>query len=232
MAANIPGWTEFKLSLDRVYQSRFLSIRGRLFFDSSDALVPQAINKQEDVYSGSPPGSGAVPASAPGFVSANGGCVASISSGTSAQESAFLDASENGNDVFFLTTEGLVPQDIDSSYDVYDAHVCSSESPCISAPSSPPPCTTAEACRTASPPQPEVFGAPAGATFNGPGNLTPAVVVNKPPTRAQKLTKALRTCRKDRSKKKRAECERQAKKKYGVAKEVMRRRNQSMAGSK
>src|SRR5664280_437074 len=56
-----------------------------------------------------------------------GGCVALISSGSSSHESAFLDASESGDDVFILTTAQLGGADTDKSYDVYDAHVCSGE---------------------------------------------------------------------------------------------------------
>ena len=37
------SWTAF-------YQSRYLSDSGRLFFNSSDALVPQDVNGTEDVY--------------------------------------------------------------------------------------------------------------------------------------------------------------------------------------
>jgi hypothetical protein len=42
--------------------------------------------------------------------------------------------------------------------------------------------------------------------------LIPSV---KPLTRAQKLAKALKACRKDHKKRKRLACEKQAKKKYG-----------------
>ena len=116
------------------------------------------------------------------------GCVGLISSGESSQESALMDADEGGaagehgkpgtaagGDVFFMTTSKLAPQDFDQAYDVYDAHECTSASPCI-----PPPagaaaeCTTAEACRAAPNPEPGIYGAPPSATFNGLGNLTPA----------------------------------------------------------
>ena len=78
-----------------------------------------------------------------------------------------------------------------------------------------------EACRGAPAPQP-VFGAPASATFNGPGNFAPpavaTVVKPKPLTRAEKLAKALKACKKDKSRKKRVACERQARRKYGPKK--------------
>jgi hypothetical protein len=227
LAANIPGWTELALGKAR-YQSRFLSDEGRLFFNSSDALVPQAVNSSEDVYEWEPagtepgsPSSDSCTEGAPGFVASEHGCVSLISSGTSAQESAFLDASANGDHVFFLTSERLVSQDTDTAFDVYDAHVCSSGSPCVSPAVSPPSCTTADACRAASPPQPGVFGAPASATFSGPGNLAPA----PPPLakaktaaqiKAERLAKALKACRKDKDKGKRQKCEKAARKAFGA----------------
>ena len=50
-----------------------------------------------------------------------------ISSGTAEQESAFLEASENGDDAFFITAQPLVAADHDTNYDLYDARVCTSE---------------------------------------------------------------------------------------------------------
>ena len=97
-----------------------------------------------------------------------------ISSGTSRGESSFYDASENGDDVYFITSSRLVSEDVDTSYDVYDAHVCSPEAPCSTAPVSPPPCTSGDSCKAAPSPQPAIFGAPASATFNGAGNVSPA----------------------------------------------------------
>ena len=70
-----------------------------------------------------------------------GGCVGLISSGESEHESAFLDASESGDDVFFLTAQQLAPQDIDTNFDVYDARVCEPGSRCA-----PPPAKHAKTC--------------------------------------------------------------------------------------
>jgi hypothetical protein len=193
LAANVPGWSQYTLT-DAIYQSRYLSNSGRLFFNSSDALVPRDVNGQEDVYEyepegvgsgGAPCGSGAASGSevfkvARGFevegrrMEEGAGCVGLISSGTSGEESAFLDASETGGDVFFLTTSKLAPQDFDDAPDVYDAHECTSAAPCVATPTVPPPCVTAEGCRAAPVPQPAIFGAPSSATFSGFGNVAPS----------------------------------------------------------
>jgi hypothetical protein len=213
LAANIPGWTPYTIS-HALYQSRYLSDSGRLFFNSNDALVPQDINKNQDVYQYEPAGVGDCSSASSTFHAASGGCVALISSGRAAGESAFLDASENGNDVFFLTAERLVHQDVDTALDVYDAHVCSPGAPCFEEAERPPACSTVDSCRTAPSPQPGIFGAPSSSTFSGPSNLSPV----PPLTKAQQLAKALSACRGNykRSKKRRAACERQARKRYGA----------------
>ncbi len=221
LAASIPGWTpaietiEQKLNIE----SRVLSNEGRLFFDSADALVPQDTNGKEDVYEYEPQGVDSCAQA--------GGCVSLISAGTSGEESVFLDASgkgpggREGEDVFFLTTSRLVPQDVDSSYDVYDAHVCSAAVPCSTAPVSPPACTTGDSCKAAPSPQPAIFGAPASATFSGAGNVAPAVskagVAPKRLTQVQKLAAALKMCRK-KSSRMRAVCESRVRKKYRTTK--------------
>lgn len=55
LAANVPGWTPYALQV-AVYQSRYLSDSGRLFFNSSDALVPKDVNGTGDVYEFEPVG--------------------------------------------------------------------------------------------------------------------------------------------------------------------------------
>jgi hypothetical protein len=209
LAATVPGW-QSSSGGDTVYQSRYLSNTGRLFFNARSSLVPNDVNDQWDVYEYEPEGVGTC-TSATGsgsdvFKPANTievegrdveegpGCVGLISSGESKDESVFLDASEasgegphgeelndGGGDVFFLTTAKLAPQDVDESYDVYDAHECTSESPCTQAATTPAPCNNEASCKPAPEPQPSVYGPPASATFSGPGNLAspPLVVVKK-----------------------------------------------------
>lgn len=222
IAANIPGWTPYTTG-KALYQSRYLSNSGRLFFNSSDALAPQDINDAEDVYEYEPLNfeneekKQECPESSATFSAGSDGCVDLISAGTSGEESAFLDASETGGDVFFLTSAQLALQDTDTSLDVYDAHECTSAAPCLPASvEQPPPCVTEASCKPAPAPQPAIFGAPSSATFSGPGN--PATGAGKSTTsRAKpltgtqkKLARALKVCRK-KPKKKRQACEKQAK---------------------
>jgi hypothetical protein len=219
VAANVPGWQQTRINGDvERYQSRYLSDGGRLFFNSDDALVPHDVNGTEDVYEYEPPGVTCTTASA-AYAEQAQGCVGLISSGTSSSESGFLDASESGEDVFFLTSERLLPQDFDTSLDIYDAHECSEASPCLATPTlAPPACTTGDQCKPAPSPQPTGFGPPSSQTFSGAGNLAATkkavAVKSKQLTRAQKLTLALKTCRK-KPKKRRARCEKNARKAYG-----------------
>jgi DNA-binding beta-propeller fold protein YncE len=224
LAGSLPGWP--KISTHAVYQPRNLDNSGRLFFDSADALVPQDVNGKEDVYEYEPDDVGGC--------TLTDGCVGLISSGASSEESAFLDASgkglggEEGEDVFFMTSAKLVAKDVDSARDVYDAHTCSEAVPCASTQSVvPPACATAESCRAAPAPQPDIFGAPASATFSGPGDAAP----QRPPApkgetaaekRAKQLARALRACRAKHNRHKRKACERAADRAYGPARKAAR----------
>ncbi len=213
------------------YEPRFLSSSGRLFFDSPDMLVPGASNGLQNVYEYEPEGVGScspeVHSQDVVFREENGvkGCVGLISSGTSNEESTFLDASgkgpggEEGEDVFFLTKSQLSSQDIDSANDVYDAHECSTVALCASGSGNvPPACIDADSCRVAPTPQPSIFGAPSSATFTGAGNPIPQItrtpVKPKGLTRAQRLARALAAC-KHRAKRTRAECVVRARKEFG-----------------
>lgn len=132
---------------------RPLADGGRLFFQTLEALVPSDTNNQLDVYE------------------YEDGQPSLISSGTSASASTFQGASESGADVFFVAHQQLVPQDTQKEGTViYDARVGGGFPAVVS----PPPCTTADACRVSVSPLPSVFGAPASATFSGAGNLSPA----------------------------------------------------------
>jgi hypothetical protein len=237
LAASIPGWTS--AGVVTLYQSRYLNNEGRLFFNSPADLVPGADNAKEDVYEFEPTKVGGctptLSSSDAVYVQEEAGspvegCIGLISSGTSSEESAFLDASETGEDVFFLTAAKLSPTDTDQALDVYDSHVCTTTAPCPSTTLTvSPACTTTESCRAAPTPLPEVFSAPASATFSGPGNTPPAqtttpnTTVKQPVlSRAQQLAKALRACRAKHNRHKRAACETQARKHYAPAHKARR----------
>jgi hypothetical protein len=242
LAGNVPGWT--KLSDKRaIYQSRYLSDSGRLYFQSPADLVPAAVNAKEDVYeyepAGVPHGMHRCTSESASFGEAAQGCLGLISSGTASSESAFLDASETGGeseggetpdegggDVFFVTAAQLSPRDTDQSFDVYDAHECTSSSPCVYSPEQTPPaaCAASSSCRPYTEPTQTPASGPATGTTGPSGNLSPQhgvlpnrVVKPKPATRAQKLAAALASCRTryKRSTAKREACEKRAHRSYG-----------------
>jgi DNA-binding beta-propeller fold protein YncE len=168
VAGSIPGWTPVTGST-ALYQSRYLSDQGRLFFNSPVGLAPKDSNGTQDVYEYEPTGIGSCTMATAGFTQGAGGCVELISGGTSARESVFLDASESGNDVFFLTTSKLALQDVDSALDAYDAHVCTTAIPCPPPASPPPPACEGDACQL--PATPPNDATPGSLTFNGAGNV-------------------------------------------------------------
>jgi hypothetical protein len=178
LAGSLVDWAN-KGQTNPLRQPRYLSNAGMLFFNSPVALVPQDVNGLEDVYEYEPAGVGGESGCSSGsatFSQASEGCVSLISSGTSGQESALVETSASGDDVFFITSSRLTAPDYDNSYDMYDAHVCSASVPCP--PPSvlvPPPCDTSDSCKPAPSPQPAAFGAPASATFSGSGNIAPQV---------------------------------------------------------
>ena len=124
--------------------------------------------------------------------------------------------SSSGSDIFFSTHTQLVGQDTDVLRDIYDARTDGG----FPAPTPEPSCS-GEACQGASSGSPS-FGSSGSSSFTGGGNLTPGSTSFPPPeepkakplTRAQKLTKALKQCKKDKAKKKRLACEKQARKQY------------------
>jgi hypothetical protein len=77
---------------------------GRVFFNSTDALVPRDLNEREDAYEWAD------------------GRVNLISTGISHFDSALLSATADGKDAYFFTRDTLVPQDLNRELvKVYDA---------------------------------------------------------------------------------------------------------------
>ncbi len=213
--SDIAAGTHFESFLEgkSLYQPRVLSGGGnRVFFETYDALVPQDTNGQLDVYEYEAPGSGSCTSSSETFSERSGGCVSLISGGESDEESSFVDASANGSNVFFTTSQPLVPQDKDTLPDLYDAREDGGF------PVAPQLECTGTGCQ-GSPAAPPTFATPPSATFAGAGNfappsLEPPKVKPKVLTRAQKLAAMLRTCKK-KPRRARISCEATAKRRYG-----------------
>jgi hypothetical protein len=99
----------------RVYKPRALTAGGsRIYFESQDILWPTDTNPDFDVYQWE--------ASGVGTCARPVGCVSLVSSGRSTADAAFVDASADGNDVFFLTDRSLASAD-PGGVDLYDARV-------------------------------------------------------------------------------------------------------------
>jgi hypothetical protein len=175
------------------------------FFDTADPLVTQDTNGTLDVYEW------------------HEGRVSLISSGTEAYPSFFLGSSADGANVFIGTHANLIPSlNTESQGNIYDARICTGAEPCIK----PAAGVTAQceggACQT---PQPApIDQTPASLTFSGTGNLLAELPPPPRPKktaaqiRAGRLAAALKICKRDRSKKERAACETQARKRYDPVK--------------
>jgi hypothetical protein len=141
---------------------RYLSADGnKVFFETSEALVPEDANGQMDVYEWERTGTGSC-------VTIQPGCLSLISTGHSTAESYFGDASATGDNVFFFTREPLVGEDRDENIDVYDARVNGGIEAREAAPSVSS--CEGEACRGLSSP-PAEGGPPASETLAGSGEL-------------------------------------------------------------
>jgi hypothetical protein len=185
---------------------RWMSDDGdRVFFDSAVPLVPEDTNGLVDVYEWERDGSGSCHTA--------GGCVSLLSGGKSDDNSYLLDASANGDNVFFVTRAQLLGEDQDETFNVYDARVEGAHPPAGT--------SCSEAGCQGVPGAPPIFATPSSVTFAGVGNFPPPAPAKpatkpkaKPLTRAQKLAQALRACRKKRKGASRTACEKQARKRY------------------
>lgn len=177
----------------------------RVFFDTPAALVPQDTNGVRDVYEW------------------ENGTVYLISSGSSPQESFYLDNDRAGENVFFATSSGLVTGDTDEAYDVYDARIPRrGDNP-------PPEAVPCKGSVCQGPPSvPQLLGEPASEAFDGTGNVTVEPVKHataRSLTRKQKLARALKACKRHKVARKRASCDRRAHRRFAANAAGVRRGN-------
>jgi hypothetical protein len=154
-------------SENSLYTPNALSEDGsRLFFNSFDALVPRDTNGAQDVYQWEALGSGDCTTQSAHYTLANDGCIGLISTGESAQDSEFVDATPDGSDVFFKTGSSIDPRD-PGLIDVYDARVDGGYPP----PAVPSPPCLGDACQgvPSAPNDPTA----SSASFRGAGDPPP-----------------------------------------------------------
>ncbi len=175
--AGVPSLVGGRSSLS-VYRARDLLEDGTLFFDSSDALVPHGSDGRGNVYE------------------YENGHVYPISDAAGGYESFFLDASANGENVFFATADQLLPQDTSNNVVVYDARVGGGFPVTVA----PPVCANADSCKPPVSPQPSVFSPAGSATFNGVGNVS-----SQPPPK-ETVTKKTAKCKRGFVKSKSGKC--------------------------
>jgi len=167
VSATLPEGTEGEPTIGySFYRPRAVLDNGRVFFNSVAPLVSVDSNGTWDVYQYEPFGVGScTPVSASASTSvAEDGCISLISSGADKEPSVFLDASESGDDIFFLTYARLSALDTDDIVDVYDARVNG-----VAAVAEQNPECLGEACR--SPASSPDDTSPGSAVFSGAGNV-------------------------------------------------------------
>jgi len=175
-----PFWIAARLPVfeTTLYAPRVLAEDGsRLYFESQDALTPRDTNGRVDVYQWEEPGAGSCDEGDVTFSGDAGGCIELVSLGKSLTDSLFLDAGPTGEDVFFTTLSGLLPEDY-GLLDVYDARVGGG----FPSPPAPQPECEGETCRH--PPGAPELTTPATSSFRGAGDPTP--VARRPRPRCPK----------------------------------------------
>jgi hypothetical protein len=187
----------------------------KVFFETEEALVPRDRDENNDIYEWSAKGG------APSLTLISSGQTpvyrGEFSGIVAANKLAAV--TPNGDDVFFFATDALTPSSgLTGAPAIYDARVGGGFAESAVTKS----CSGDECQPAVQAPQ---IGAPSTETLAGAGNLapppaskTPVKAKPKPLTRAQKLARALKRCKKDKAKRKRAACQKSAHKRYGRGK--------------
>jgi hypothetical protein len=153
------------------YLPRWINEAGtEVFFNTNQPLVPQDVNRHQDVYEWEVDGTGGCTQAA--------GCVAPISDVQAPHAARFIDASANGEDVFFTQRVSLVPTAIDETVKLYDARVNGGFA-------EPELACTGTGCQGV-PPATPIFATPASVTFAGVGNFEPVASARKSTAKPKK----------------------------------------------
>lgn len=160
-----------EMNLDRtpktVQEVRLMSADGsRVFFASPDPLVAADVNGMPDVYEW------------------ENGHVYLISGGDAPVKSTYVDSSETGGDIFFVTPQSLVPNAEEGATTVYDARI---PRPGDFPPPEKTPCS-GSVCQ-GPPSVPELLVPGGSATFEGLGNIPPEAKPSIPPPVKKKCKK-------------------------------------------
>jgi len=210
-----------QVQLGPVYMNRNVLDSGQVFFDTPNALVESDRNRASDVYE------------------YDEGAVRLISTGLSPVGSFFVDASANGQDVFFTSAENLVGWATGSAWKLYDAREGGGF---------PEPPAAGQECEDegchGGPASVTPFASPSSALFSGAGNVPPAAAKPKAAggergrakakARKRKLQRALRACtrRYRHSADRRRRCRRRARTRYRASAKGARRRGGHDAGNR
>jgi hypothetical protein len=191
----VPEGTAVKVPVP-LHPQRNVSNSGQVFFDTKSRLLESVRNEVSNVYE------------------YEGGQLNLLSSGTAEAPSYFYEASSDGGDVYLITAQALAPGANSVELAIFDAKV---DGGFPAAASTSPESCQGESC---SGPQSIAPRLPAisSTSISGSGNLEPAVskpAATRSLTSAQKLAKALKSCRAKRNKHRRSVCEAQARKRYG-----------------
>lgn len=160
-AAKVPA------AQNQLYAPRVITEDGqRLFFESTDALLARDTNGRQDVYEWlrADGEEECEEAGAELYVAKAGGCLGLISTGQSPTDTALVDISADGTDVFIATGASLLPQD-PGLVDIYVARAGGGFPPSPT----PPAACEGEACQ--GPLTPPDDPTPASSAFQGAGNV-------------------------------------------------------------
>jgi hypothetical protein len=212
--------TYVPVSTSGTFMHRWVNSTGtEVFFDSSQALNGADSNGRQDVYEWVAPGS----ASCPTSTSVYGGCVFLFTAGDTESFSFLVDVDETGENVFVThrgPLYGVGPSDTKAH--LFDLRTGGGGNRAVAIG-----CTTTATCPAA--PAAGIEANPPASSLIGVKEVFPSSLKSVPKSKpkslkTQKLAKALKACKKDKSNKSRFKCERQARQKYGTAKAKSNRR--------